>query len=127
MNVAFKHLEAKLRLGELTVGQWASVTAGVLFALAFSQYLNPLGGMPGLVIGVYLGAIPASAAFLASTSEFDLGGLVIAAVRRQRTPGRYVPGPGRSADGYIVTADSAPGPDAEPGPGQVIDLDALWD
>ena len=24
MNVAFKHLEAKLRFGELTVGQWAA-------------------------------------------------------------------------------------------------------
>ncbi len=30
MNVAFKHLEAKLRFGDLSVGQWAGVVGGIL-------------------------------------------------------------------------------------------------
>ena len=58
MNVAFKHLEAKLRFGELSIGQWASILAGVLFALGFAQYLSPVGGLAGVILGVYLGAIP---------------------------------------------------------------------
>ena len=75
MNVAFKHLEAKLRFGELSIGQWAGILGGVLFALVFAQYLSPVEGLPAVVLGVYLGAIPASAAFFASLSEFDLWGL----------------------------------------------------
>ena len=47
MNVAFKHLEAKLRFGELTISQWAAVVAGVLFGLVFAQYLSPVGGVWG--------------------------------------------------------------------------------
>ena len=42
MNVAFKHLEAKLRFGELSIGQWAGILGGVLFALVFAQYLSPV-------------------------------------------------------------------------------------
>ena len=126
MNVAFKHLEAKLRFGELTIGQWVAVVAGVLFGLGFAQYLSPVGGMWGMVVGIYLGAIPASAAFFASLSEFDLAGLVVAAVRRRRQPARYLPGAGRAAQGYQLAPDdarSAGGPTAA----DELDLEALWD
>src|SRR3954451_1402701 len=102
MNAAFKHLEAKLRFGDLTVGQWAAVVGGLLFGLAFAQYLSPVGGLWGAVLGVYLGAIPASAAFFASLSEFDLAGVIAAALRRRRRPGRYLPGGGSTARGYTL-------------------------
>src|SRR5919108_1046236 len=102
MNVAFKHLEAKLRFADLSIGQWASVLGGVLFAFVFASFLSPFGGMAGVVIGVYLGAIPASAAFFASLSEFDLWGLVAAAIRWYRRGGRHLPGPGGSAGGGVV-------------------------
>ena len=45
MNPAPAHLEAKLRFGELTVGQMAAVFAGVLFAFVLAQYLSPFGGL----------------------------------------------------------------------------------
>jgi hypothetical protein len=125
MNTAFKHLEAKLRFGELSVGQWAGVVAGVLFGLLFAQYLSPVGGLWGAVIGVYLGAIPASAAFFASLSEFDLWGLVAAAVRWRREPGRYLPGAGTTARGYVLIGGTAhPHQTGDPGP---IELEALWE
>ena len=41
MNVAFKHLEAKLRFGELSIGQWAGVLGGVLFALRLRAVPEP--------------------------------------------------------------------------------------
>ena len=124
MNVAFKHLEAKLRFGELTVGQWAATLAGVLFALAFAQYLSPVGGPAGLVLGVYLGAIPAAAAFYASLSEFDLWGLLAAAARWRRDGGRYVPGPGEHATGYVLLDETRDDP---PVAAASLDPAALWD
>src|SRR5215216_140422 len=124
MNVAFKHLEAKLRFGELSVGQWAGVLGGLLFALVFSQYLSPLGGPAGLVLGVYLGAIPAAAAFYASLSEFDLWGVLAAAARWRRDGGRYVPGPGEHAVGYVLLEETGDAP--RPGAAS-LDPALLWD
>ena len=123
MNAAFKHLEAKLRFADLSIGQWASVLGGVLFAFVFAEYLSPIGGMGGVIIGVYLGAIPASAAFFASLSEFDLWGLVGAAVRWHRRDGRHVPGAGESALGYALLADE---PDELRSGAFDLDLEALW-
>src|SRR4051794_32292456 len=126
MNAAFKHLEAKLRFGELTVGQWAAVVGGLLFGLGVARYLSPLGGVWGVVLGMYAGAVPASAAFFASLSEFDLGGLLVAALRRRRQPARYLPGSGRSARGYLLIPDRD-----EPVPAgrsvAELDVEALWD
>jgi hypothetical protein len=124
VNVAFKHLEAKLRFGELTIGQWAGILGGLLFALVFAQYLSPFGGTVGLVLGVYLGAIPAAAAFFASLSEFELWGLLAAALRWRRRPGRYVPGAGLDAIGY-VTLSERPAEDASPLAG--LEPEALWE
>jgi hypothetical protein len=126
MNVAFKHLEAKLRFGELTIGQWTAVVAGVLVGLAVAQYLSPVGGVWGMVLGIYIGAVPASAAFFASLSEFDLGGLLVAALRRRRQPGRYLPGGGDGAQGYRLVADHEPGAGARTG-GDELNPEALWD
>ena len=125
MNLAFKHLEAKLRFGDLSIGQWATILAGTLFALLFAQYLSPVPGLGGLIIGVYLGAIPVSAAFFASLSEFDLWGLLAAAVRWRRREGRHVPGPGHGARGYRLLAD---GPDGlgDADASRDLDLASLW-
>src|SRR3954451_3571648 len=127
MNVAFKHLEAKLRFGELTIGQWTAVACGLLFGLAFAQYLSPLGGAWSMVLGIYLGAVPASAAFFASLSEFDLGGLLAAALRRRRQPARYLPGGGHCAHGYRLLNDRDRTPPAAGRDLGQLDLDALWD
>src|SRR4051794_17816182 len=104
MNVAFKHLEAKLRFGELTIGQRAAVAARVLFGRVFAQSLSPLAGGWGMVLGICLGALPAGAAFFASLSEFALGGLLVAALRCRRQPPRCLPGSGCAAHGYHLAA-----------------------
>lgn len=99
---------------------------GVLFALLWSQYISPVGGLAGAVVCVYLGAIPASAAFFASLSEFDLWGLAVVALRWRRHDARFVPGPGGSATGYVVIAsEAAVAPDDERWAG--FDLEALWE
>ena len=65
--------------------------------------------------------------FVASQTELDLGGLLVGAVRWRRLEGRYLPGAGETAQGYLLSdehADSGPGEEAE-----VLEreLQALWD
>ena len=70
--------------------------------------------------------MPASAAFFASLSEFDLGGLLAAALRRRRQPARYLPGGGRAARGYLLVADGERQRRSLAGSDE-LDLEALWD
>ena len=44
MNAAYRHLEAKTRIAELTLGQWAGILAGVLVAVVFALVLKPFSG-----------------------------------------------------------------------------------
>ena len=127
MNVAYKHLESRLKIGEFTVIQWAGFFAGVMAALMWAMYLSPFGAYVTLITSVYLGGVPAGAAFLASISDFDLWLHLKAVVRHRRMVGRYVPGAGQVAGGYVLIADTseqlvsaaqAPDPD--------LDLAELW-
>ena len=97
---------------------------GVLFAFVFAEYLSPVGGIAGVILGVYLGAIPASAAFFASLSEFDLWGLV--ACRDPLAPPRRPPRAGRRRRRRAGTRCS-PTTRTTCRPGTVdLDLEALW-
>ena len=125
MNKAFKHLEAKLRFGDLTIGQWATVIGGLLLGLLFAQYLSPIDGLPGVVLGVYLAAIPASAAFFASLSEFDLMGVAVAALRRHRHPARFLPGGGTNAHGYLLLVKTKTADEGSPETPD-FEIAALW-
>ena len=58
--------------------------------------------------GVAVGAVVlagASSQSVASQTELDLGGLVVGAVRWRRLEGRYLPGAGETAHGYLLTDD----------------------
>jgi hypothetical protein len=126
VNPAAKHLQAKLRIGELTVMQWLGVGTGVLLAIGWGLYASPFGAYLTLVSSFYLGAIPASAAMLASFSEFDFWLLVRTAHAFRRADGRYLAGPGDSAVGYQLRSDAV---DARRDLDQTLDLDlsTLWD
>jgi hypothetical protein len=105
MNVAYKHLDSKLRIAELSIAQWISVFAGVAIGFVWGLYLSPFGLYPTLISAIYLGAIPGAATFFASVSEFDLWLLLGSAIRWRRREGRFVPGPGGSARGYVLRLD----------------------
>jgi hypothetical protein len=129
VNVAYKHLDAKLRIADLTIGQWISVLVGIGVAAVWGLYLSPLGTYLTLVSSVYFGALPAAAALLASMSEFDLWLVLRSALRWYRLEGRFASGPGGSAHGYVVRADRgghAPRPRERP---RVRELDpaSLWE
>src|SRR3954452_1842742 len=100
-NVAYKHLEQRLRIGEFTLLQWAGFLAGLLAALAWGQYLSPFGSYATLFTAVYIGGIPVGVAFLASVTDFALWLHIGGLSRHRRAAGRSVPGPGQSARGYV--------------------------
>ena len=125
MNPAPAHLEAKLRFGwDFTVGQIAAMVAGVLMGFAWANWLSPIHGVGAAVTGAYVGGLPVAAGFVASQTEFDLGEVVLSAVRWRRADGRFLPGAG-ACSGYLVASDRD-----EVGGGQepfaTLDPDLLW-
>jgi hypothetical protein len=127
MHAAYKHLDSKLRIASLTLGQWCGIVLGVGVALLWWSTLSPFGTFLTLVSSIYLGSLPAGAAMLASVSEFDLWILVRSAIAWRRRDGRMPPGPGASPSGYVVRAE--PDADATNRSRQVPDLDlaSLWE
>ena len=127
MRAAPAHLESKLRFWDLSVGQIAAAFAGIMLGVAWAKFLSPLHGMWGAMSGAYIAALPVVPVFVASQTELDLGGLLVGAIRWRRLEGRYLPGAGETAQGYLHSdehADSGPGEEAE-----VLEreLEALWD
>ena len=125
MNVAFKHLEDSIRIGELTLWQWAWLVVGAMAAMVWGFYLSPLPALPTLLIAIYVVAMPAWAAVFAGFTEFDLVGLVAAFWRYRRTEGRYLPGAGQRAEGYLVLGE-AEGARSAQAPA-TLELESLWD
>ena len=102
MRAAPAHLESKLRFWDLSVGQIAAAFAGIMLGVAWAKFLSPLPGMWGAMSGAYIAALPVIPVFVASQTELDLGGLVVGAVRWRRLEGRYLPGAGETAHGYLL-------------------------
>ena len=112
MRAAPAHLESKLRFWDLSVGQIAAAFAGIMLGVAWAKFLSPLHGMWGAMSGAYIAALPVVPVFVASQTELDLGGLLVGAIRWRRLEGRYLPGAGETAQGYLLSdehADSGPG------------------
>jgi hypothetical protein len=122
VNAAYRHLEAKTRIAELTLGQWAGILLGVLVAVVFALVLKPFSGYVNLALGIYIGGLPAAAVFLASISEVDVWLIGRSALRFRRADGRYLPGGGHGARGYTIRTPADPR-----GPVPAFDLGALWD
>jgi hypothetical protein len=126
VHPAYKHLESKLRIGELTLGQWAGALAGLGVMIAWGFYLSPMGATLTVISAVYLGGLPIALALVAGYTELDLVLLLCCAARWQRTGGIYLPGPGIRARGYVITPD----PRAPRRAGQrppALDLEGLWE
>ena len=127
MHTAPAHLESKLRFWDFTVAQIAAAFAGIMLGFTWARFVSPLHGMLGAMSGAYIAALPVIPVFVASQTEFDLAGLVVGAVRWRRLEGRYMPGPGQSANGYVLSLERAD-IDAAGGVGSLeLDLRALWE
>src|SRR6185312_2858572 len=123
----YRHLEAKLRVAELTIAQWAGVGVGLLLAFGWAQ-LSPFGTKLTLFVGIYLAGLPATVAFVASQTDYDFWIHVRALGRWHAGGGRYAPGPGAAAHGYALRAPSSRERDALADRSvPALDIDALWE
>ena len=105
MNLAYKHLNAKERIGELTVGQWAVVFGGMIVMLLWGFYLSPLSRYLSIVTAVYLGGLPVALALVASYAEFNVWRFAASAWRWTLAAGRYAAGAGAPTPGYRIVPD----------------------
>jgi hypothetical protein len=128
MNKAYKHLDAKLRIASLSLMQWCGVVIGVGLAIVWGAYLHPLSGMLNTVIAVYLGGIPAVAAWMCAMSEIDLPMRVRALIRWRRGEDLYVPGASEALVAYTLYEPVAlPAAEATAIAPASPSLEALWE
>ena len=100
----YKHLEARLRLGAFSIGQWAQITITGVVAALFGGYLSPFSASVTIFVCVVVAGLPVALSYGAMGVEFSVTRLAAAGWRYWRQPHRYLPGPGPDRSGYVVHA-----------------------
>ena len=106
-HVTYKHLEARLRLGSFSLGQWAQISAAGALAAIFGVYVSPFPASVTMFASIVGAGLPIALSYGAMGLEFSVGQLVVAGWRYWREPRSYLPGPGKHAVGYLVQAELA--------------------
>jgi hypothetical protein len=128
MNVAYKHLDSKLRIADLTIGQWIGVIAGAALGVTWGLYVSPFGPTLTLTSAIYLAGLPIGAALCASITDFDPWLMLRSAVAWRRRDARFTPGAGASAAGYSVAQDAEVAANrAASGAVAQLDPGSLWE
>jgi hypothetical protein len=122
----YKHLEAKLRIGAFSVGQWMQITAAGVAAAIFGGYVSPLPTQATIFVSIVGAGLPVALSYGAMGLEFSVAQFVRAGWRYWREPHRFVAGAGEPSGGYVVLAEAAPR-DAGGGTRTVREGEALWD
>lgn len=103
----YKHLEARLRLGPFSLGQWAQLTAAAIAAALFGGYLSPFSAQVTIFVAIVGAGMPVAITYGAMGLEFSVSQFTRSAWRYWRAPRRYLPGAGNPPTGYMVLADAA--------------------
>jgi hypothetical protein len=127
LRAAPAHLESKLRFWDFSVGQIAAAFAGIMLGVVWAKFVSPLHGMWAAMSGAYIAALPVIPVFVASQTEFDLCGLMTGMARWRRLEGRYLPGGGDTASGYMLLTEHPERNQAEGGEDPELELRSLWE
>lgn len=121
----YKHLEAKLRLGAFSLGQWAQITLAAAAAAIFGGYVSPFPLQVTIFVSIVGAGFPVALSYGAMGIEFSVTQLARAGWRYWREPRRFLAGPGHAAHGYVVLPEpSRPEPTQ---PTSVGGRELLWD
>jgi hypothetical protein len=101
----YKHLEARLRLGAFSLGQWAQITAAGIAAALFGGYVSPLPTQATIFVSIVGAGLPVALSYGAMGLEFSVAQFARAAWRYWRQPRRFLAGGGEPTPGYVVLAD----------------------
>src|SRR5829696_1940911 len=102
----YKHLEARLRLGAFSLGQWGQITAAGVAAAVFAGYLSPFSTQVTIFVSVVGAGLPVAVSYGAMGLEFSVAQFARAAWRYWREPRRFLAGGGRPSLGYVVFAET---------------------
>jgi hypothetical protein len=122
----YKHLDAKLRLGAFTLGQWAQITVAGLVAALFGGYVSPLPTQATIFVSILLAGLPVALSYGTMGVDFSIAQLARAAWRYWQQPRRFPPGPGRASSGYVLTDDPARADSRADAPAH-REAEAVWD
>jgi hypothetical protein len=122
----YKHLEARLRLGAFSLGQWGQITAAGVAAALFAGYLSPFSTQVTIFVAIVGAGLPVAVSYGAMGLEFSVAQFVQAAWRYWRQPRRFLAGAGEPSTGYRVLAEQSPAT-ASPSAHQRPEGELLWD
>jgi hypothetical protein len=127
LRAAPAHLESRLRFWDFTVGQIAAAFVGIMLGVVWAKFVSPFHGIWAAMSGAYIAALPVIPVFVASQTEFDLWGLVMGVARWRRLEGRYLPGAGETASGYVLLGEHDQRGPTESGESLELELQTLWE
>jgi hypothetical protein len=122
----YKHLEAKLRLGSLSLGQWVQIALAGTAAAVFGVYVSPLPASATVFVSIVAAGMPVAVSYGAMGLDFSVADFARAAWRYWRSPRRYVSGAGQLSRGYVVHIEQPVSTPESRGP-RLADQEALWD
>ena len=123
----YKHLEAKLRLGAFSLGQWAQIMTAGVAAAVFGGYASPLPTQATIFVSIVAAGLPVALSYGAMGLEFSVAQFARAGWRYWRHPRRYLAGAGEPTVGYIVLAEPARQATTAAGDGSLTEAALLWD
>src|SRR5438874_13611473 len=104
----YKHLEARLRIGPFSIGQWVQVTIAAAGAALFGGYVSPLPTQATIFVSIVGAGLPVAVSYGAMGLEFSVAQFARAGWRYWREPRRFLAGAGQPTTGYVVLAEPAP-------------------
>ena len=122
----YKHLEARLRIGAFSLGQWAQIAIAGATAAVFGGYLSPLPTQVTIFVSIVGAGLPVALSYGAMGLEFSVSELARAGWRYWRHPRRFLAGAGRPSAGYVVLTMPVVA-DRQVGAVQHQAEEALWD
>jgi hypothetical protein len=125
-HTTYKHLEAHLRIGAFSLGQWAQITVAAVAAALFGGYVSPLPTQATIFVSVVVAGLPVALSYGAMGLEFSVADFARAGWRYLREPRSFVPGAGAPTPGYVLRRDTASSPAAQP-PDATAEGRLLWD
>ena len=122
----YKHLEAKLRLGAFSLGQWAQITIAAAGAAIFGGYVSPFPLQVTIFVSIVGAGLPVAISYGAMGLEFSVAQFVRAGWRYWRQPRRFLAGAGQETSGYAVLPELV-ATSAQADPPNRHEGDLLWD
>jgi hypothetical protein len=123
----YKHLEARLRLGAFSLGQWAQITAAGVAAAVFGGYLSPFPTQMTIFVSIVGAGLPVAVSYGAMGLEFSVAQFARAGWRYWRQPRRFLAGPGEPTAGYAVLADQVHHHSTQAADPATSEAALLWD